>query len=66
MDRALKLTVDYGTHVDTVLAYIEKYLKNAGLNEVNSRFIELSKDNTIDCDKIKAKIQEDKKLEVSK
>ena len=55
MDRALKLTVDYGTHVDTVLAYIEKYLKNAGLNEVNSRFIELSKDNTIDWDKIKTK-----------
>ena len=49
------MAVDYGTHVDTVLAYREKYLKNAGLNEVNSRFIELSKDNTIDWDKIKTK-----------
>ena len=65
-DRALKLAVDYGTHVDTVLAYREKYLKNAGLTEVNSRFIELSKDVTIDWDKIKQKIAEDKKLEMTK
>ena len=65
-DRALKLAVDNGTHVDTVLAYREKYLKNAGLTEVNSRFLELSKDVTIDWDKIKAKIAEDKKLEMSK
>ena len=65
-DRALKLAVDHGTHVDTVLAYREKYLKNAGLNEVNSRFLELSKDVTIDWDKIKQKIAEDKKLEMTK
>ena len=52
--------------MDTVLAYREKYLKNAGLNEVNSRFIELSKDSTIDWEKIKAKIAEDKKMEASK
>ena len=65
-DRALKLAVDNGTHVDTVLAYREKYLKNAGLTEVNSRFIELSKDVTIDWDKIKQKIAEDKKMEMTK
>ena len=65
-DRALKLAVDNGTHVDTVLAYREKYLKNAGLNEVNSRFLELSKDVTIDWDKIKQKIAEDKKMEMTK
>ena len=65
-DRALKLAVDNGVHVDTVLAYRQKYLKNAGLNEVNSRFLELSKDNEIDWDKIKAKIAEDKKLEAAK
>ena len=65
-DRALKLAVDNGTHVDTVLAYREKYLKNAGLTEVNSKFLELSKDVTIDWDKIKEKIAEDKKLEMVK
>ena len=65
-DRALKLAVDNNTHIDTVLAYREKYLKNAGLSEVNSKFLELSKDVVIDWDKIKAKIAEDKKLEASK
>ena len=65
-DRALKLAVENQTHVDTVLAYREKYLKNAGLNEVNSRFLELAKDVTIDWDKIKQKIAEDKKLEMTK
>ena len=46
--------------------YRGKYLKNAGLNEVNSRFLELSKDVTIDWDKIKQKIAEDKKMEMTK
>ena len=35
-------------------------------NEVNSRFLELSKDVTIDWEKIKQKIAEDKKLEMTK
>ena len=65
-DRALKLAVENQTHIDTVLAYREKYLKNAGLNEVNSRFLELAKDVTIDWDKIKQKIAEDKKFEMTK
>ena len=65
-DRALKLAVDNGTHVDTVLAYREKYPKNSGLTKVNSIFLELSKDVTIDWDKIKEKIAEDKILEMSK
>ena len=65
-DRALNLALTYGTHVDTVLAYRAKYLEKVGLQEVNSKFIELSRENTVDWAKIKAKIAEDKKLEGSK
>ena len=65
-DRALNLALNFKTHIDTVLGYRQKYLESVGLEEVNSKFIELSRDNTIDWDKIKAKIAEDKKLETQK
>jgi len=63
-DRALNLAITYKTHVDTVLAYRQKYLESVGLQEVNSKFIELGRDTNIDWAKIKEKIAEDKKLEV--
>ena len=62
-DRALGLALTYKTHVDTVLAYREKYLKSVGLEETNSKFMELGKENTVDWDKIKQKIKEDKQAE---
>ena len=65
-DRALNLALNFKTHIDTVLAYRKKYLESVGLEEVNSKFIELSRDNTIDWAQIKAKIAEDKKLETQK
>ena len=65
-DRALNLAVSNKVHVDTVLAYRKKYLESVGLEEVNSKFIEYSRDTVIDWDKIKAKIAEDKKLETQK
>ena len=65
-DRALNLALNFKTHIDTVLAYRQKYLESVGLEEVNSKFIELSRDYTVDWAKIKAKIAEDKKLETQK
>ena len=65
-DRALNLALNFKTHIDTFLGYRQKYLASVGLEEVNSKFIELSRDNTIDWAKIKAKIAEDKKLETQK
>ncbi len=65
-DRALNLAITYKTHVDTVLAYRAKYLESVNLQEVNSKFLELSRETTIDWTKIKAKIAEDKKLEATK
>ena len=44
---------------------LKKYLESVGLQEVNSKFIELSRDTNIDWTKIKEKIAEDKKLEGS-
>jgi intraflagellar transport protein 80 len=43
-DRALNLALTHKTHIDTVLAYRKKYLDSAGLEETNSKFIELSKE----------------------
>ena len=62
-DRALNLALANKTHVDTVLAYRKKYLDSVGLEEVNSKFLELSRENTIDWAKIKQKIAEDMKME---
>ncbi|CAM9723969.1 unnamed protein product, partial [Sphacelaria rigidula] len=38
--RALELAVQHKTHVDTVLGYREKYLKRAGKEETDKRFLQ--------------------------
>lgn len=38
--RALDLAVKHKTHVDTVLAYREKFLKKFGRKETNQRFLQ--------------------------
>ena len=40
--RALELAVKYKTHVDTVLAYREKYLKKCGKRETSKMFLQFS------------------------
>ena len=62
-DRALNLALTYKTHIDTVLAYRKRYLENVGLEETNSKFLELNKETAIDWEKIKANKAQDKKLE---
>ena len=57
------MAVTHKTHIDTVLAYRKKYLENVGLEETNSKFLELNKETTIDWEKIKANKAQDKKLE---
>ena len=46
-DRALNLALTHKQHIDTVLAYRQKYLASVGLEENNSKFIELSKEVSI-------------------
>lgn len=62
-DRAYNLALQNKVHIDTVLAYRNKYLEGAGLEETNSKFIELGKEIKVDWTKIKAEIEKDKKVE---
>lgn len=38
--RALELAVKYKTHVDTVLAYRQKFLETFGKQETNKRYLQ--------------------------
>jgi len=40
--RALELAVKHKTHIDTVLAYRQRYLHNFGKRETNKRFVQYS------------------------
>lgn len=42
VSRALDLAVKHKTHVDTVLAYREKFLEKYGRKETNKRFLQYS------------------------
>ncbi|KAM9279413.1 intraflagellar transport protein 80 homolog isoform 2-T2 [Morus bassanus] len=56
-DRALELAVKHKTHVDTVLAYRQKFLENFGKKETNKRFLQYAEGLEVDWNKIKAKIE---------
>ncbi|XP_066097692.1 intraflagellar transport protein 80 homolog isoform X3 [Saccopteryx bilineata] len=61
-ERALELAVKYKTHVDTVLAYRQKFLETFGKQETNKRYLQYAEGLQIDWEKIKAKIE----LEITK
>uniref|UniRef100_A0A672GGX2 Uncharacterized protein n=1 Tax=Salarias fasciatus TaxID=181472 RepID=A0A672GGX2_SALFA len=61
-ERALELAVKHKTHVDTVLAYREKFLQRFGRKETNQRFLQYSEGVEVDWEKIQAKIE----MELSK
>ncbi|XP_066203774.1 intraflagellar transport protein 80 homolog isoform X3 [Saccopteryx leptura] len=61
-ERALELAVKYKTHVDTVLAYRQKFLETFGKQESNKRYLQYAEGLQIDWEKIKAKIE----LEITK
>uniref|UniRef100_A0A8C5YXR1 Intraflagellar transport protein 80 homolog n=1 Tax=Marmota marmota marmota TaxID=9994 RepID=A0A8C5YXR1_MARMA len=56
-ERALELAVKYKTHVDTVLAYRQKFLETFGKQETNKRYLQYGEGLQIDWEKIKAKIE---------
>uniref|UniRef100_H0WDL4 Intraflagellar transport protein 80 homolog n=1 Tax=Cavia porcellus TaxID=10141 RepID=H0WDL4_CAVPO len=56
-ERALDLAVKYKTHVDTVLAYRQKFLETFGKKETNERYLQYAEGLQIDWEKIKVKIQ---------
>ncbi|XP_022625446.1 intraflagellar transport protein 80 homolog [Seriola dumerili] len=61
-ERALELAVKHKTHVDTVLAYREKFLQKFGRKETNKRFLQYAEGVEVDWEKIQAKIE----MELSK
>nr|XP_020471287.1 intraflagellar transport protein 80 homolog isoform X1 [Monopterus albus]XP_020471288.1 intraflagellar transport protein 80 homolog isoform X1 [Monopterus albus]XP_020471290.1 intraflagellar transport protein 80 homolog isoform X1 [Monopterus albus] len=61
-ERALELAVKHKTHVDTVLAYKEKFLQKFGRKETNKRFLQYAEGVEVDWEKIQAKIE----MELSK
>ncbi|KAM8954240.1 intraflagellar transport protein 80 homolog [Pelodytes ibericus] len=56
-ERALELAVKHKTHVDTVLAYRQKYLDDFSKKEINKRFLQYAQGVEVNWDKIKAKIE---------
>ncbi|XP_070685192.1 intraflagellar transport protein 80 homolog [Pempheris klunzingeri] len=60
--RALELAVKHKTHVDTVLAYRQKFLQKFGRKETNKRFLQYAEGVEVDWEKIQAKIE----MELSK
>ncbi|XP_063162568.1 intraflagellar transport protein 80 homolog isoform X4 [Candoia aspera] len=61
-ERALELAVKHKTHVDTVLAYRQKFLDDFSKKETNQRFLQYAEGLDVNWDKIKAKIE----LEIAK
>ncbi|KAG8001959.1 Intraflagellar transport protein 80-like protein [Nibea albiflora] len=61
-ERALELAVKHKTHVDTVLAYRQKFLQKFGRKETNKRFLQYAEGVEVDWEKIQAKIE----MELSK
>ncbi|XP_054838569.1 intraflagellar transport protein 80 homolog isoform X2 [Eublepharis macularius] len=61
-ERALELAMKHKTHVDTVLAYRQKFLDDFGKKETNQRFLQNAEGLEVNWDKIKAKIE----LEIAK
>uniref|UniRef100_A0AAV2J5C6 Intraflagellar transport 80 n=1 Tax=Knipowitschia caucasica TaxID=637954 RepID=A0AAV2J5C6_KNICA len=61
-ERALELAVKHKTHVDTVLAFREKFLQKFGRKESNKSFLQYAEGVDVDWEKIQVKIE----MEISK
>lgn len=62
-DRALAIAVENRTHVDTVVAYRQRYLAQQSMQETDEKFLQYSRDLEIDWTAIKEKIRADKDRE---
>ena len=56
-DRALEIATQNRTHIDTVIAYRQRWLQQHGKQESNDRFLQMGKEIAIDWDTIKNKIR---------
>jgi len=63
--RALALALKHRRHVDTVLGYRERYLKEYQKEETDKRFLQYSKELTVDWAKIREKVRQEKEDEAA-
>jgi intraflagellar transport protein 80 len=64
-DRALEIATQNSTHVDTVIAYRQRYLAGLNREENNERFLKIMKNIEVDWETIKTKIRADKDREAA-
>lgn len=64
-DRALDIAINNKTHVDTVIAYRQRFLQQYGKEEDNDRFKQYAKDIDAQWETVKAKIRADKDREAA-
>merc|ERR1711935_1125453 len=62
-DRALEIAVNNKTHVDTVVAYRQRFLTMYKKQETNEKFKQFANELQIDWEQIKTKIKADKERE---
>lgn len=62
-ERALSIAVKHKTHVDTVIAYRQKYLESIKQQESNQHFVKYGAQVTVDWETIKTKIAKEKEEE---
>ena len=64
-DRALDIAVNNKTHVDTVIAYRQRFLQQYQKEEDLEKFKQYSRDIQVDWQTVKAKIRADKDREIA-
>jgi intraflagellar transport protein 80 len=64
-ERALEIATQNSTHVDTVVAYRQRFLQQQGQAESNDKFLQLAQNIDVDWETIKAKIRADKDREIA-
>ena len=64
-ERALDIALQNQTHVDTVLAYRQRFLQMQKKEEDNEKFRKFNQEFQVDWETVKAKIRSDKDREAA-
>jgi intraflagellar transport protein 80 len=64
-DKALDIALNNKTHVDTVIAYRQRFLQQYGKEEDNDRFKQYARDIDVQWETVKVKIKADKDREAA-
>lgn len=64
-DRALEIAISNKTHVDTVIAYRQRFLQQYGKEEDNDKFKQYARDIEVQWETVKQKIRADKDREAA-